>query len=116
MVPIRAASAEPDRPATRMPVISGENSRTTEKAMPMVTRDSAPKILSVWMPWIASMTPMAAASNPTMGMAWMPISIICAKIEPSRTGCLRRGPKISQKKLSTTSTPPLPISSRPATE
>ena len=35
----------------------------------MVTRDSAPKILSVWMPWIASMTPMAEASNATMGMA-----------------------------------------------
>ena len=47
MVPMRAANAEPERPATKMPVINGANSRTTENAMPMVTRLSAPKIRSV---------------------------------------------------------------------
>ena len=79
-----------------MPVIRGANSRTTEKATPTTTRDSAPKIFSVWMPWIASMTPMVPAIMATMGMAWMPISIICTKIEPRRTGWRRRGPTTSQ--------------------
>ena len=46
MVPSRAASAEPERPATRMPVISGANSRVMPKATPSTTWLSAPKRLS----------------------------------------------------------------------
>ncbi len=38
----RAARAEPDRPATRMPMIKGENSRVTARAMPTWAKDSAP--------------------------------------------------------------------------
>ena len=35
MVASRAAIAEPDRPAIRMPMMSGENSRVTDSAMPI---------------------------------------------------------------------------------
>ncbi len=42
IVPICAAMAEAERPATKIPVISGANSRVTEIAMASTTRDSAP--------------------------------------------------------------------------
>ena len=37
MVPMRAAIADPERPATKMPVINGANSRVTDRAMPSTT-------------------------------------------------------------------------------
>ncbi len=76
--------------------MSGANSRTTDRAMPITTCCSAPKVLRVWMPWIASMMPMVAESTVRMGSARMPMSIISAKMAGRRTGWLRRKPKPSQ--------------------
>ena len=108
MVPSRAARAEPERPATRMAVISGANSRVTDSATPNTTWCSAPNCSRVLMPWIASMIPIVSDSIDTMGTARIPISIISEKTDTARTGWRRRRPRNSQYSESVTRVAPKP--------
>ena len=98
---MRAVMADPDRPAMRMLTINGENSRVTERAIPITTFDSAPKVFRVAMDWIASMTPTAKHNTEMMGIAAMPISMISLNVVAVRTGCLRHLPITSQYRLAT---------------
>jgi hypothetical protein len=82
---MRAASAEPDRPATRIPVIKGPNSRVTESATMKTTWCCAPNFSRELMPCIESVTPMATESIDTIGIALTPITIIWAKRGSART-------------------------------
>ena len=90
--PMRAASAEPERPATRIAVISAPNSRVTDLATATTTCDCAPNSLSAAMNWMPSISPIVKPSRATIGSASTPISRICRATAASRTGWPMRQP------------------------
>jgi len=100
---MRAASAEPERPATRIAVISAPNSRVTDLATASTTCDCAPNSLSAETNWMPSIKPTVIDSSATIGNASAPISRIWRMIALRRTGCPRRQPNALRRTASTSS-------------
>lgn len=98
--PMRAARAEPERPATTMAVMSAPNSRVTDFATATTTCDCAPNSASAAMNWMPSMMPMTRASRATMGSASTPMRRISAATAAGRTGCPTRQPTRVYHRLS----------------
>gem|GEM_PF-2602234 len=72
MVPISAAKAAPERPASKMAVTRGPSSRSMEMPSMSGMKMSAPKRLSGMADWKAMIRPMRKPIRPMMGMALTP--------------------------------------------
>ncbi len=91
--PMRAASAEPERPATMIAVISAPNSRVTDLATATTTCDCAPNSDSAAMNWMPSIPPIVIDIMVTIGSASTPIWRICSSSARGRIGWPLRQPK-----------------------
>ena len=72
IVPISAAKAAPERPASRMAVISGPSSRSIDKPIKSATKISAPKRFIGTADWNARIMPSRNEMRATIGSASAP--------------------------------------------
>ncbi len=77
IVPIWAANAEPERPATIIAVINTPNSRRVIRPTRLTVRDSAPNCCNCAAPCCAITIPIRKLIKPTMGSALTPTSSSC---------------------------------------
>ena len=87
MVPISAANAADERPASKMAVIKGPISRTMPSAASGPTKDSAPNCFIPMAAWNDKITPIKKETKPTIGKALIPASTAALTKSPQRT-CL----------------------------
>ena len=72
IVPICAAKAEPDRPATMIAVISNPSSRIEARPTRLIVNTSSPNCLSCTDPCCAMTMPIRKLISPMMGSASTP--------------------------------------------
>ena len=73
IVPISAANAAPERPASRIAVISGPSSRNIERPSRSATKISAPKRFIGTADWKARISPSRNEISATIGSASAPV-------------------------------------------
>ena len=85
IVPISAAKAAPERPASRMAVISGPSSRSIDNPMRSATKISAPKRFIGTADWNARIIPSRTEISATIGSASAPTCSQMRKTSFQRT-------------------------------
>ncbi len=95
IVPICAAKADPERPATMIAVINTPSSRKVIRPTRLIVSDSAPNCSSCTAPCWAITIPIRKLIKPMIGKAETPTSSICrtSALPRNRPGCAIKLPQ-----------------------